>query len=407
MEEDGAANTKEEPPAGSGGDADSALATDTTRPVFQSEESVSLTTILNKMDQKGGEGATENYVISGEGSKSVDLKDLLPQQKTRFIKLDKFGQRVQRMEDDGTVNMKKEPAAAPTPQSSSRGNSGGGAQADDARETAAVEDAQESREENNTASNEYGSLKDLIPSRRTSLTRSEDVRGVGTPPAAPPAKYGSLKDLAPTTRATWTKLDFKGGSVEDKRRTEKKESKLHGKSDTSRNLTGEGLQKLLPKKTIWTKLDFHGASVEDERRTRRTAPPGRRPATPAGEHSSPLQKFLPERTLSWRNEVQSSGSATFVRGGTGSRERRRRRMQKEVTAAAAVAAVATSHTEDVEEEADASAKDAGSVDEEKAYSNLTTLLPARTMTWKKQQIFSSGSAASVSDSVRGLREERE
>jgi len=355
MEDDGTVNTKKELTAGIGSDtADSVPA-----------ESVSLATILSEIDVKDGGGATENAPVLGWGNKSADLKDLLPQQKTRFMKLDKFGQRVQRMEDDGTVNVKKEPAK-------------------------------------DAVSGGSGSLKDLLRNRRASLTRYENVDGAGTPSEATPTNYGSLKDLAPTTRATWTTLDFKGGTVEDERRTAKKKEPS---SAAGGHLSTKGLQELLPKKALFTKLDFHGRPVEDERRTKKKdAPLGRRPErAQGGRTSSSLRKLLPKRTISWRNEVLSSGSATFVRA-PGSRERRQRAMREEVTAAAAA-----SRAEDGEE-AEARADDdpaGGPAGGAKACANLTTLLPARTMTWKKEQIFSSGSAASMSAAVRGLRQERE
>lgn len=78
MEDDGTVNTKKELTAGIGSDtADSVPA-----------ESVSLATIVSEIDVKDGGGATENAPVLGWGNKSADLKDLLPQQKTRFMKLD-------------------------------------------------------------------------------------------------------------------------------------------------------------------------------------------------------------------------------------------------------------------------------------------------------------------------------
>ena len=91
----------------------------------------------------------------------------------------KFGRRVQRMEDDGTVNMMKEPSPAPRPPASA--------------------------------------VSSLSP------------HGAGETAAAGPVdgwsggknNYGSLRDLAPTRRETWTRLDFKGASIVDERRTKR------------------------------------------------------------------------------------------------------------------------------------------------------------------------------------------
>ena len=59
---------------------------------------------------KGGDSENPNATtatIKNKSSSSSDLKSLLPTAKMRFMKLDYFGRRVQRMEDDGTVKHTK------------------------------------------------------------------------------------------------------------------------------------------------------------------------------------------------------------------------------------------------------------------------------------------------------------
>lgn len=207
---------------------------------------------------------------SSRGAGGSNLKALLPRRNKRFLKLDNFGQRVQRMEDDGTINM----------------------------------------------------MKELSPA--TIVGTNDGVWGVDGKKG-----YGSLKNLAPMKREIWMKLDFKGGSVVDERRTPKNGG---GGSVSAVIVSGDGaggsnLRGLLPKRSTWTSLDFKGGQVEDERRT------------------------LGKSSLGGVN----SGIACL---------------------------------------------------NEKPYSNLKMLLPERTITWKKVQVLSSGSAPMMSTNARGLREER-
>ena len=92
--------------------------------------------------------------------RGADLKDLLPKQKMKFMKLDKFGRRVQSMEDDTTVNYTK------------------------SREPDSSEEVDEMPVDANTAS-------------EASIDLGESISGTGA------SNYGSLKDLLPTKRPTW------------------------------------------------------------------------------------------------------------------------------------------------------------------------------------------------------------
>ena len=139
-----------------------------------------------------------------------------------------------------------------------------------------------------------------------------------------------------------TKLDFKGGNVEDERRTKPR------KSDDSVMSTSGGLQALLPKKPSWTKLDFHGVGVEDTSRTQ-SSKQSSEEAT-ASEFSS-LRDHLPERTITWKRSRQtlSAGIAASARDSV--RETRRAAMKDAVIASAA-ASSASEVEDEVEAEAD-------------------------------------------------------
>jgi len=231
--------------------------------------------------------------------RGADLKDLLPKQKMKFMKLDKFGRRVQSMEDDTTVNYTK------------------------SREPDPSEDVDEMP------------VGDADAADEASIDLGQSISGTGA------SNYGSLKDLLPTKRPTWTKLDFKGGSVEDERRTKPRKS-----SDSVASTSG-GLQALLPKKPSWTKLDFHGVGVED---TSRTQSGERKSSEGAASEFSSLRDHLPERTITWkRGQTLSAGIAESARDSV--RETRRAAMKDAVMASAA--ASSAGEVEDgVEAEAD-------------------------------------------------------
>jgi len=378
----------------------------------------SLPKILNEDAKKSAKELAAD-ASSGDFSRpvgaSADLKALLPTQKMRFMKLDKFGRRIQRMEDDGTVNMQKEPTRQQeAPRSYSRGTREGFG-SDSATVVPALgpplseilgKGKDESR--NNDAALEPGgnsaALKELLPQQKMrfmkldkfgrrvqameddgtvhhkkepSIEKSEGEElamvDLDSASSLGASNYGSLRDLMPTKRAVWTKLDFKGASVADDRRFK---STTQSGGDVGGDVGGEfkseggggSLKELLPKRATWTKLDFKGASVPDERRTAtaaRTAESGGEDGGGdedgfnEGEYSN-LTTLLPERTITWkRDQVLSSGSSPTVG------EERERRV-----------------------------------------TNLTTLLPARTITWKKNRVLSSGSSPTAGENVRGMREER-
>ena len=235
------------------------------------------------------------------------------------------------MEDDGTVNMMKEPASTVlAPVTKATINDG---DADDAN-----------------------ALVDLD---------SQVALASGV-------NYGSLKNLLPEKRLTWTKLDFKGASVVDDRRM-KGRGDVGGSSagievNDKRGSSSVGLKALLPVRPTWTKLDFRGASVEDERRTKKRTP-SQSSITKfnEGQNYSNLTSLLPARTITFRKgQVFSSGSATKVNSNimrsTQSLGRQDRMMG-------------------VTKETSANDDDDVMIDE-KSYTNLKDLLPERKISWR-------------------------
>jgi hypothetical protein len=249
------------------------------------------------------------------------------------------------MEDDGTVNMMKEP----TPfliSSSSLSVSG--------------------REEN---------THDVDLDRKTN----------------PSINYGSLKNLLPTKRATWTKLDFKGASVEDERRTKKMVVDAAAattiRDDSGADMSvnsGEGgrsLQGLLPVRPTWTKLDFHGASVEDERRTKWIAPRSGSVGFNEGKYSN-LKTLLPERTITFRkDQVFSSGSATMVNSKNTRRKQSSESQGRVKNEVMSTAAISLGDNVDVEINKDADNNCYSSM-HGKAFAKLKDLLPEKKISWR-------------------------
>jgi hypothetical protein len=114
----------------------------------------------------------------------------------------------------------------------------------------------------------------------------------GDEPDTKPAASSSLKDLLPTKKPTWTKLYFKGGVIEDERRTKKSSA---GIDNTDSNLKTLLLQS---KKPTWTKLDFKGGVVEDDRRMRKASVYGANAELSEGKYTN-LKTLLPERKILW------------------------------------------------------------------------------------------------------------
>jgi len=205
--------------------------------------------------------------------------------------------------------------------------------------------------------------------------------------------YGSLKELTTSIqRPTWTKLDFKGGSVEDTSRT-KGMNKEGGAADVntkvgeSSSIGGGNLQDLLPKRATWTKLDFKGVPVPDTRRTKRnTAQQSNTDNSSSfnkGEYSS-LKTLLPERKINWgkKKQVLSSGAAT---SGEVKRELRRREERQKAMKDEVLASVEQSSSSDVVASSDEDITgDSDEEEEVKPYQNLKDLLPERKMGAQKR-----------------------
>ena len=144
------------------------------------------------------------------------------------------------MEDDGTVNYSKEPTSGSSSSSSS---------------STAPPSPQSSSPSSPIRGTREGFNSDSSkPTNEVSTTSSKESGG----------NYGSLKELTTSIkRPTWTKLDFKGGSVEDTSRT-KGMNKAASVDDVNTkeggSIGGGNLQDLLPKRATWTKLDFKGGS---------------------------------------------------------------------------------------------------------------------------------------------------
>ena len=142
------------------------------------------------------------------------------------------------MEDDGTVNYSKEPTSGSSSSSSS---------------STAPPPPQSSSQSSPIRGTREGFNSDSSkPTNEVSTTSSKESGG----------NYGSLKELTTSIqRPTWTKLDFKGGSVEDTSRTKgMNKAADNTKEGGSSSIGGGNLQDLLPKRATWTKLDFKGGS---------------------------------------------------------------------------------------------------------------------------------------------------
>ena len=130
----------------------------------------------------------------------------------------------------------------------------------------------------------------------------------------------------------------------------------------------------------WTKLDFKGGSVVDERRMQQMnkktddddtiSSDGEGGSSVGGGKS--LQELLPKRATWTKLDFK----------GVPVEDERRTKKQSGNSSS-------------------------GSSFNQGGYSSLKTLLPTRTITWHKNQVLSSGSAPTLSQVSRGLREERQ
>jgi len=221
-----------------------------------------------------------------------------------------------------------------------------------------------------------GSVEDdrRMTSSSSSSSAPSQVDDVGI---AAPAPSSGLKELALSSkRPIFTKLDFKGGSVEDERRTKKAPSTDTTEASSSTTTTKSNLKDLLPKRPTFTKLDFKGGNVEDERRTKK--PPSSTTDFTKTSSSGSLQTLLPERKFMWRKQEHRSTTNDFIGSVSGDflartttssnsvREAKQKAMRDEVNASATAAEVTSDDGDD----------ESGSEGGE-SYSNLTDLLPQK------------------------------
>jgi hypothetical protein len=330
----------------------------------------SLTKLIIDDDSSSPSSDLEKDAATSTGVYGADLKALLPKQKMRFMKLDKFGRRVQRMEDDGTVKHARgvvgenHNAAGGSSDSFGGGGDNGGEDYSDS-----IVDLGTSGGSAVAESCTSVNLKDLaLISKRPTFTKLdfkggsvEDERRMKTATAVSPTSSSSsssslsgLSELALSSkRPTFTKLDFKGGSVVDERRMKKKKKKKDSSSDTL--MTNSKLKDLLPKRPLFTKLDFHGGNVEDERRMKKSSSSASL-ATDSSTNSN-LKDLLPKRPLFTKLDFH------------GGNVEDNRRMKKSSSSASA-----------------ASNEGGGSGGGGGGYaSNLKTLLPERKFMWKKEE----------------------
>jgi len=338
------------------------------------------------------------------GIHGADLKSLLPSAKMRFMKLDKFGRRVQRMEDDGSVSYSR--GSVDESARNNSGVAGGGGGEEEVNTIGNLESESTidlgTRQTSDSYVNQSGSsvnLKDLAGiSKRPVFTKLDfkggsvvdDRRMTSTSSSVPTqtdegaatAPASGLKELALSSkRPMFTKLDFKGGSVVDERRTKKAPS-----TNTAEVSTTQGnLKDLLPTRPTFTKLDFKGGNVEDERRTKKqpsSSTPALATSTPS---SGSLKTLLPERKFMWKKQEQRRSTTNdfigSVRGdsiarsttATNSvREAKQKAMRDEVISAAA--ATNSESGNDVVGDDD---EPSGGGEGEGSYSNLTDLLPRK------------------------------
>jgi len=339
------------------------------------------------------------------GIHGADLKSLLPSAKMRFMKLDKFGRRVQRMEDDGSVSYSR--GSVDESARNNSGVAGGGGGGEEEVNTIGNLESESTidlgtRQTSDSYVNQSGSsvnLKDLagiskrpvftkldfkggsvVDDRRMTSTSSSVPTQTDEGAAAAPAS--GLKELALSSkRPMFTKLDFKGGSVVDERRTKKAPS-----TNTAEVSTTQGnLKDLLPTRPTFTKLDFKGGNVEDERRTKKepsSSTPALATSTPS---SGSLKTLLPERKFMWKKQEQRRSTTNdfigSVRGdsiarsttATNSvREAKQKAMRDEVISAAT--ATNSESGNDVVGDDD---EPSGGGEGEGSYSNLTDLLPRK------------------------------
>ena len=331
----------------------------------------SLSKLLTDSKQLAGDKSKETF---DQVSSSTDLKALLPTQKMRFMKLDKFGRRVQRMEDDGTVSYTKSRPGD--------GESGSSASMVDlGTETSPTTSGGGGGEESGEASPPSVNLKDLAGISKRPVFTKLDFKGGSVPDdrrekksavdndaeeqEAAPLSLSGLRELALSSkRPTFTKLDFHGTGVADERRIPKDTTSTTAAAEAAPT-NKSNLKDLLPKRPTFTKLDFNGGNVADERRMKKSSSSSAEPAGAATTTSS-LKTLLPERKFMWKKEERRRTTTNDFIGSVGgdfiaktttaqssAKEMRQKAMRDEVIASAS----------------------AESDEGDGIYSNLTNLLP--------------------------------
>ena len=132
----------------------------------------------------------------------------------------------------------------------------------------------------------------------------------------------------------------------------------------------------------WTKLDFKGGSVVDERRMQM------------------MNKKTDDDTIS-----TDGGSGSI--GGGGGKSLQELLPKRATWTKLDFKGVPVEDERRTKKQSGSSSSGSSSTFNQGGYSSLKTLLPTRTITWHKNQVLSSGSAPTLSQVSRGLREERQ
>ena len=132
----------------------------------------------------------------------------------------------------------------------------------------------------------------------------------------------------------------------------------------------------------WTKLDFKGGSVVDERR----------------------MQMMNKKT---DDDIISSDGGSGSIGGGGGKSLQELLPKRATWTKLDFKGVPVEDERRTKKQSGSSSSGSSSTFNQGGYSSLKTLLPTRTITWHKNQVLSSGSAPTLSQVSRGLREERQ
>lgn len=280
MQDDGTINMMKEPLMKSDSAVDVSSNTDE-----RVDTSPVLSSLLENSKEIAGDLAAEaNFQVKRSG----DLKTLLPNKKMAWRELDKYGRRVQKMNDESPLNR----GAATKSESDVDVMDGGGngvSLSELLREESTVDLG-------NSRGRRVGQSLSQFVSGKEDRTDIENNRGTSI----------NLKDLAGTSKKPkWAKLDFKGGIVEDDRRVKKDDVSKTTNGDDNKGAS-INLKDLAAtsKKGTWTRLDFKGGVVEDERRTKRDNATKSADGDGSKGGYTNLKTLLPERKIVWRDRDQ-------------------------------------------------------------------------------------------------------